>query len=411
VLLVCFMSGQPATSITVDASPVHDEPVSITISGCCSADHKGVAVPAKYRPAHPQIERNALTLADVLANSYDVHRLIVRTGLQLEPAFNAGLTAAWTSDFQSVTSSAAAAAGLGSAIRGIRAHGASFAPALGAVALHQQGGSVGLGSSGQTEGLASDGGAHDPESASAAAQRSSALLATLRIGATAGSALLADVADATSDAFDISAPALPTPAALLTSSASAASASASLANSSSSDGATALLEASASGTAAEVATAGAGASHCADVVVPVLPPNATDAQLVAYTNACIDMLRPQADKRISPRDLAQAIYPFPTTFAPITFVLGRERLGRVLNARRVQAAGGATAAVDSLRALEELRDAGWADLESSMGSDEPLHCTHASESVWRVCTTPMHAARDPTHGSMLVARGLSRGGR
>jgi len=84
----------------------------------------------------------------------------------------------------------------------------------------------------------------------------------------------------------------------------------------------------------------------------------------------MDTLRPEGDKRSSPRDLAQAMYPFPTTFAPITFLLDRDRLGRVLNARRVQAAGGATAAVDSLRALEELRDEGWADLEYSMGSDD-----------------------------------------
>jgi len=135
---------------------------------------------------------------DVLANNYDVHRLIAGAGLQLEPAFTAGLVAAWSSDFQAVTSSAAAVSGLGSAIRGIRAHGASFAPALGALALHQQGGSVGLGSSGPTERAASDAGAHEPESASTAAQRSFALFATLRIGATAGSVLLADV---TSDAF------------------------------------------------------------------------------------------------------------------------------------------------------------------------------------------------------------------
>jgi len=130
-------------------------------------------VPAKSRLAHPLIERHALTLGNVLVNSYNVHRLIVGAGLQLELACTAGLAAAWSSDFPSVTSSAAAVSGLGSAIRGIRAHGASCAPALGALALHQQGGSVGLGSSGPTERAA-----HEPESASTAAQRSSALLAT-----------------------------------------------------------------------------------------------------------------------------------------------------------------------------------------------------------------------------------------
>jgi len=82
----------------VKDNPIHDEPVSITINGCCSADHKGVAVPAMYRPAHPLIERKALTLGDVLTNSFDMHRLIVRAGLQLEPAFTTELAVASSSD-------------------------------------------------------------------------------------------------------------------------------------------------------------------------------------------------------------------------------------------------------------------------------------------------------------------------